>query len=281
MLISIFDFFKKLEYIFESIKQQIKLVNINFIGINNTFCDAAESWQFGLQDPATPVFEGMIFFHNYLFFFLLVIGSIVFWLLYVTILSFNVLKNLKRSQIFTHSSFLEIVWTILPAVVLLIIAAPSFSLLYSLDESVDPIITIKVIGHQWYWSYEYSDYATLETGNTINFDSYMVATNDLDLTRVFRLLEVDNRVSVPINTHVRVLVTAADVLHSWAVPSFGIKIDACPGRLSQASLFLKREGIFYGQCSEICGVNHGFMPIVVEGLSADKYTSWLITKLAS
>ena len=211
----------------------------------------------------------------------MVIGSIVFWLLYVTILSFNVLKNLKRSQIFTHSSFLEIVWTILPAVVLLIIAAPSFSLLYSLDESVDPIITIKVIGHQWYWSYEYSDYATLETGNTINFDSYMVATNDLDLTRVFRLLEVDNRVSVPINTHVRVLVTAADVLHSWAVPSFGIKIDACPGRLSQASLFLKREGIFYGQCSEICGVNHGFMPIVVEGLSADKYTSWLITKLAS
>jgi len=251
----------------------------NFSG-NNCFCDAAESWQLGLQDPASPVFEGMIFFHNYLVFFLILIGSLVFWLLYVTIVHFNIFANLNKSQIFTHSSILEIVWTILPAIVLLLIAAPSFSLLYSLDESIDPSITIKVVGHQWYWSYEYSDYATLDTAGSLNFDSYMIATNDL-VSGSFRLLEVDNRVVVPVNTHIRILVTAADVLHSWAVPSFGVKVDACPGRLSQASLFLKREGVFYGQCSEICGVNHGFMPIVVKSVSIDKYTSWLTKKLAS
>jgi cytochrome c oxidase subunit 2 len=161
---------------------------------------------------------------------------------------------------------------------LLLIAIPSFSLLYSLDEIIDPVITLKIVGHQWYWSYEYSDYATLELGSSLNFDSYMIATSDLT-KGTFRLLEVDNRVILPINTHIRLLVTAADVLHSWAVPSFGIKVDACPGRLSQASLFIKREGVYYGQCSEICGVNHGFMPIVVKGVSADLYVEWLVDKL--
>jgi len=264
----------------------IGLKSLNILKIINAFlsssthCDAAESWQLGLQDPASPIFEGMIFFHNYLVFFLILIASLVFWLLYITISSFNSYVNLKKSEIFTHSSVLEIAWTLLPSVVLLIIAAPSFSLLYSLDESINPIITIKVVGHQWYWSYEYSDYATLDNGGSLNFDSYMVSTNDL-VKGSFRLLEVDNRILVPINTHIRILVTAADVLHSWAIPSFGIKVDACPGRLSQASLFLKREGVFYGQCSEICGVNHGFMPIVVKGVSTDDYTSWLTKKLAS
>lgn len=251
-----------------------------FFGVNNTFCDAAESWQFGLQDPASPVFEGMIFFHNYLFFFLIIIGFLVFWLLFITIFSFNTSLNFYKSEIFTHSSILEILWTILPAVVLLIIAAPSFSLLYSLDESIDPTITIKVVGHQWYWSYEYSDYVTSDGGSSINFDSYMLTTSDLEKGS-FRLLEVDQRVVFPVNTHIRVLVTAADVLHSWAIPSFGIKIDACPGRLSQGSLFFKREGRFFGQCSEICGVNHGFMPIVIEGMPIDRYTNWITTKLSS
>jgi cytochrome c oxidase subunit 2 len=184
------------------------------------------------------------------------------------------------AQKFTHSSQLEIVWTIIPAIILLLIAVPSFALLYSLDEVIDPAVTLKVIGHQWYWSYEYSDYATLEGGESLNFDSYMVSTNDLTLG-TYRLLEVDNRVVLPITTHIRVLITAADVLHSWAVPSFGIKLDACPGRLSQTSLFIKREGVYYGQCSEICGINHGFMPIVVEGVSANKYINWLSIKLSS
>lgn len=242
-----------------------------------TCCDAPELWQFGTQDPATPVMEGMLFFHNTLVFFVIFIAGGVFWLLYKIVYNFNNERN-KTSLKFTHSSILEIIWTIIPAVTLLFIAIPSFALLYSLDEFIDPMITLKVVGHQWYWSYEYSDYATLEGGETLNYDSYMIPTEDL-VEGSIRLLEVDNRVTLPINTHVRLLITAADVLHSWAVPSFGIKIDACPGRLTQASLYLKREGVYYGQCSEICGVNHAFMPIVVRGVSVDSFTTWIASKL--
>ncbi len=240
------------------------------------FCDAAEPWQLGVQDPATPVMEGMIFFHNYLLFFLTIIGVFVCWLLSYVLVNFNEKAN-PVSQKFTHSSKLEIAWTILPAILLVFIAIPSFALLYSLDEVIDPSVTLKAIGHQWYWSYEYSDSSSV-FGDSLAFDSYMVPTNELSKGS-FRLLEVDNRVVLPINTHIRVLVTAADVLHSWAVPSFGIKIDACPGRLSQVSLFLKREGVYYGQCSEICGINHGFMPIVVRGVSFDTFSSWCAEKL--
>jgi len=240
-------------------------------------CDAPEAWQLGVQDPATPIAEGMIFFHNYLMFFLIVIGVFVCWMLGIIIVNFNE-KVHPISQKFTHSSLLEIVWTIIPAIVLLLIAIPSFALLYSLDEIIDPVVTLKVVGHQWYWSYEYSDYMSLEGGSTLNYDSYMIPTENLSFGS-FRLLEVDNRVVLPINTHIRVLVTAADVLHSWAIPSFGIKIDATPGRLSQVSLFIKRKGTYYGQCSEICGVNHGFMPIVVQGVSRDIYSKWIAAKL--
>ena len=242
-----------------------------------TSCDAPEPWQFGFQDPATPAMEGMIDFHDYIMVFLTVIAVFVLWMLIQVLVKFN--ENATPVSVkFTHSSLLEIVWTILPAVILMLIAVPSFGLLYSLDELIDPTVTLKVVGHQWYWSYEYSDYATLEGGESLNFDSYMIATEDLTHGS-FRLLEVDNRVILPVNTHIRVLVTAADVLHSWAVPSFGIKVDACPGRLSQASLFIKREGTYYGQCSEICGVNHGFMPIVVKGVSVDNFVTWIAAKL--
>jgi len=236
------------------------------------YCDSPEKWQMGLQDPATPSMEGMIFFNSFLTIILITIGVFVCWML-LKVLTFFVLN--KNIQKFTHSSLLEILWTLVPAVILLIIAIPSFSLLYSLDETINPSITLKVIGHQWYWSYEYSD-AALEEEN-LNFDSYMLAQNDLTLG-AFRLLEVDNRIILPINTHVRILVTSADVLHSWAVPSLGLKIDACPGRLSQSSLFIQREGTFYGQCSEICGINHGFMPIVVKATQVENYINWLISK---
>ena len=249
------------------------------------YSDAAESWQLGLQDPASPAVEGMIFFHNYLCFFLIVIGVFVFWMLYKAVLDFDgkaadgsYSKFVKTPQRFTHSSLLEIIWTILPAVILILIAVPSFALLYSLDEILDPQITLKIVGHQWYWSYEYSDYLTTQSDEGFGFDSYLLSADDLT-PGAFRLLEVDNRVILPVNTHIRLLVSAADVLHSWAVPSFGIKVDACPGRLSQASLFLKREGVFYGQCSEICGINHGFMPIVVKSVSISEYLAWLSVKL--
>jgi len=157
------------------------------------------------------------------------------------------------------------------------VAIPSFALLYSMDEVIDPIITLKVIGNQWYWSYEYSD--NLEfSDEPLIFDSYMIQEDDLAIGQ-FRLLEVDNRVLVPTNSHIRVLITASDVLHSWAIPSLGIKLDACPGRLNQTSMFIKREGVFYGQCSEICGVNHAFMPIVVEAVSLEDYLTWLKNKI--
>jgi cytochrome c oxidase subunit 2 len=155
----------------------------------------------------------------------------------------------------------------------MLIAVPSFALLYSLEEVIDPAITLKVIGHQWYWSYEYSDY-TNASGESLEFDSYMVPTDELEAGQL-RLLEVDNRVVLPTQTHIRLLVTASDVLHAWCVPSFGVKLDCVPGRLNQVGLYIQREGTFYGQCSEICGVNHGFMPIVVEAVSLPKYIDWV------
>jgi cytochrome c oxidase subunit 2 len=237
------------------------------------FCDAPEKWQVGFQDPATPTMEGMIFFNSFLSITLLAVGVFVCWML-IKIMNLFVLN--KSVQKFTHSSKLEIIWTLLPALILLLIAVPSFSLLYSLDELINPIITLKIVGHQWYWSYEYSDVASEK--ESLNFDSYMLSISDLT-QGAFRLLEVDNRVILPVSNHIRILVTAADVLHSWAIPSFGIKVDACPGRLSQASLFIEREGTFYGQCSEICGINHGFMPIVVKSVSTDTFINWVVSKV--
>ena len=243
-----------------------------------SFLDASTPRQAGFQDPATPIIGAIIHFHNYLIFILILIASIVIWLLYVlcTAHRFNPTKYTPAhsDRGFTHSTVLEVIWTLTPALILLIIAMPSFALLYSMDELVEPSLTLKVVGHQWYWSYEYSDYE----GDDINFDSYMVGEDDLPLGGL-RLLEVDHRVVLPVNTHIRVLVTAADVLHSWAVPSLGVKVDACPGRLNQTSMFMWRQGCFYGQCSEICGVNHGFMPIVVEAVSLEDYVSWLETKI--
>lgn len=176
-----------------------------------------------------------------------------------------------------HGTAIEIIWTVTPSLILIAIAVPSFALLYSLDEVVDPAVTIKAIGHQWYWTYEYSDYAQSDEGS-IQFDSYMIPDDELELGQL-RLLEVDNRVVLPVNTHIRVVITAADVLHSWAVPSLGVKCDAVPGRLNQVPLYIAREGVFYGQCSELCGVNHGFMPIVVEAVPLENYVDWVAERI--
>jgi cytochrome c oxidase subunit 2 len=244
--------------------------------LTTTFLDAPNFWQIGFQDPATPIINGIIHFHNHLIYYLLVIGTFVVFLLFRAWILFKTSKfktSLKLSK-FTHSTPLEVIWTITPALLLVLIAGPSFALLYSIDEVVEPNISLKVIGHQWYWSYEYGDFFKKENGKTISFDSYIVGQDDLSFGGL-RLLEVDHRVKLPIKQHIRVLVSSADVLHSWAVPSLGIKIDACPGRLNQVSLYLLRKGIFYGQCSEICGVNHGFMPIVVQSLEENDYFDWV------
>lgn len=238
--------------------------------------DAPEAWQLGFQDPATPVMQGLIDLHHDVVFFMIVILVFVLWMLTRTLYHFHQSRNPVPEKII-HGTTIEIVWTIAPSLILVCIAIPSFALLYSLDEIVDPAVTIKAIGHQWYWSYEYSDYSQSDD-QTIAFDSYMIPDDDLEVGQL-RLLEVDNRVVVPVNTHVRLIITAADVLHSWAVPSLGVKCDAIPGRLNQVPVFIKREGVFYGQCSELCGTNHAFMPIVVEAVSLENYISWVTAKL--
>nr|QIA60544.1 cytochrome c oxidase subunit 2 [Odontoschisma grosseverrucosum] len=240
------------------------------------FCDAAEPRQLGFQDPATPMMQGIIDLHHDIFFFLIVILIFVLWMLVRALWHFHYKRNPIPERI-VHGTTIEIIWTIFPSIILMFIAIPSFALLYSMDEVVDPAITIKAIGHQWYWTYEYSDYNSSDE-QSLTFDSYMIPEDDLELGQL-RLLEVDNRMVVPAKTHLRMIITSADVLHSWAVPSLGVKCDAVPGRSNQTSIFIKREGVYYGQCSELCGTNHAFMPIVVEAVSLDDYVSWVSNKL--
>lgn len=247
-----------------------------FILPARVLADAPEPWQVGFQDPATPIMQGIIDLHHDILFFVIVISVFVLWMIARTLYHFDARKNPIPEKII-HGTVIEIAWTITPSLILVLIAIPSFALLYSLDEVVDPAVTVKAIGHQWYWSYEYSDY-TQSDDQSIAFDSYMIPDDELELGQL-RLLEVDNRMVVPAHTHLRVIITAADVLHSWAVPSLGVKCDAVPGRLNQVPVFIKREGVFYGQCSELCGVNHAFMPIVVEAVSVDNYIAWISTKL--
>ena len=293
--------------------------------------DHTNSWKIGFQDPTTPIAYGIIKLHDHILFFLAVILFVVGYLLLSTYRKFyygslnNDLPESKNISLFStlintykenlsfnvvnrtyninHGTTIEIIWTILPAFILLFIAVPSFALLYAMDEIIDPVLTVKVIGHQWYWSYEYSDYSVVYSNRlfdydsidrfaamemmykdmgylkdrsllsylyipmvipetTIKFDSYMIHEAELNLGDL-RLLKTDMPLFLPKNTHIRLLITSSDVLHSWAVPSFGVKVDAVPGRLNQTSLYLKNTGTFYGQCSELCGVNHAFMPIEV------------------
>lgn len=296
------------------------LLFLGFFCFHLSFLDAATFWQLGFQDPATPIMEGIIDFHNHLMSFMFPVCVFVCWLLYRCLSFYAYTGNVRSSlsyydEYFTHSTVLEVVWTVVPAFILMIIAVPSFALLYSMEESIQPSLTLKVVGHQWYWSYEYPEVHLLEEANPetlkvsdvapaesyfkkvnlsdskqlyynaatadyLGFDSYMIAEDDLT-KGALRLLEVDRRVVLPEKTHIRVLVTAADVLHSWAVPSFGLKVDACPGRLNQTSLFVKRKGVYFGQCSEICGVNHGFMPIVIKVVSKYDFKLWQVGKLLS
>ena len=254
------------------------LLLLPLVGLKEITCDASQNWQLSFQDPATPVMEGVINFHNDLMIVVVGVGVFVGYVMFSTVRNFEQTVNPTPNRV-QHGTRLEIIWTITPALILMCVAVPSFALLYSVDEIIDPEMTIKAVGHQWYWSYEYSDHCN-EEGEFINFDSYMIPTEDLGAKGGhLRLLEVDNRVVLPTETHIRVVITSSDVLHCWAVPSLGVKLDACPGRLNQTSMFIKRPGTFYGQCSEICGVNHGFMPIVVNAVSRDSFADWINIKL--
>nr|CAC82123.1 cytochrome oxidase II [Calathus hispanicus]CAC82125.1 cytochrome oxidase II [Calathus vuillefroyi] len=215
-----------------------------------------------LQDSSSPLMEQLMFFHDHTLMILTMITVLVSYLM--SSLFFN--KYINRYLL--EGQTIEVIWTILPAITLVFIALPSLRLLYLLDELLNPSVTLKSIGHQWYWKYEYSDFKNLE------FDSYMTPLNELDLSG-FRLLDVDNRIILPFNTQIRVLVTAMDVIHSWTIPALGVKIDATPGRLNQSNFFMNRSGLFYGQCSEICGANHSFMPIVIESIPTNFFINWI------
>nr|YP_003264306.1 cytochrome c oxidase subunit II [Parastichopus nigripunctatus]BAI45143.1 cytochrome c oxidase subunit II [Parastichopus nigripunctatus] len=222
--------------------------------------------QLGLQDASSPLMEELIYFHDYTLIILTLIIILVFYGL------ISLVTSSLTNRFFLEGQELETIWTIVPAFILIFIAFPSLQLLYLMDEVNNPFLTIKAIGHQWYWSYEYTDYHEIE------FDSYMVPTSDLE-AGLPRLLEVDNRLVLPHQNPIRVLVSSADVLHSWAVPSLGVKMDAVPGRLNQTSFLLSRTGLFYGQCSEICGANHSFMPIVIESVPFENFESWITQNL--
>lgn len=320
---------------------------------------------FSFQSPATPIMEGIIDLHNYIFFYLILVFVFVLWMYgyilykfyvvpslfhdflgknnehvsslrnfilwistdaktykkvmdkhflnYVYTTHLNVLKvvfsinavlhmkELLETRQIVHGTVIEIVWTIIPSIILIFIAAPSFALLYAMDEIADPRLTVKAIGYQWYWNYEYAHMNSLSissektvfdkleedmknslldivgdrdnVSDTLVFDSIMLTEEDL-AEGYHRLLDVDNPMILPAQVYVRIIVTAEDVLHSWAVPSLGVKIDAVPGRLSQVGMYVKCPGVYYGQCSELCGVGHGFMPIVVKVLDFDDFLIW-------
>nr|YP_010026160.1 cytochrome c oxidase subunit II [Mattiphus splendidus]QOQ37011.1 cytochrome c oxidase subunit II [Mattiphus splendidus] len=215
-----------------------------------------------LMDANSPLMEQLITFHDHTVMILTMITVMV------TYIMITMMYNKMINRYLLDNQTMEMIWTMMPAITLVFIALPSLRLLYLIDEMNTPAMTLKVIGHQWYWSYEYSDF------NNIEFDSYMKPQNELENSDM-RLLDVDNRTIMPMNSQIRVLITSADVLHSWAVPSLGIKIDAVPGRLNQGSANINRPGLMYGQCSEICGANHSFMPIVVESIPMNKFISWL------
>nr|YP_003204890.1 cytochrome c oxidase subunit II [Mordella atrata]ACO92579.1 cytochrome c oxidase subunit II [Mordella atrata] len=215
-----------------------------------------------LQDSSSPLMEQLYFFHDHTLLILVMITILV-----GTIMG-NLMFNKFIHRFLLEGQLIELIWTILPAITLIFIALPSLKLIYIIDEVNNPLITIKTIGHQWYWSYEYSDFKNIE------FDSFMIPTNNMKNYN-FRLLDVDNRMVAPFLTPIRMIVTAADVIHSWTIPSLGTKVDATPGRLNQTSFLANRAGLFFGQCSEICGANHSFMPITLESVTLNSFIKWI------
>ncbi|NP_062470.1 cytochrome c oxidase subunit II (mitochondrion) [Physeter macrocephalus] len=222
--------------------------------------------QLGFQDATSPIMEELLHFHDHTLMIVFLISSLVLYI--ITLMLTTKLTHINTMD----AQEVETIWTVLPAIILILIALPSLRILYMMDEINSPSLTVKTMGHQWYWSYEYTDYEDL------SFDSYMIPTSDLKPGDL-RLLEVDNRMVLPMEMTIRVLVSSEDVLHSWAVPSLGLKTDAIPGRLNQTTLMSTRPGLFYGQCSEICGSNHSFMPIVLELVPLENFEKWSISML--
>jgi cytochrome c oxidase subunit II len=232
-----------------------------------SYADQPRPWEIWHQAAASSIMEGIESFHLELMVICVLIVALVLGLLAYCILRFNERANPTPSRT-THNTLIEVVWTAVPVMILVGIAIPLFNLLYEEDVIPKPELTVKATGHQWYWSYEYPD------NGGFGFDSVMVPDADLKPGQV-RLLDVDNHVVLPVGTTIRVITTSQDVIHSWAVPAFGVKTDSVPGRLNEMWFKIDRPGTYYGQCSELCGVNHGFMPIQVEAVTKERYTQWV------
>lgn len=234
--------------------------------------DIGENWAFGNQDESTPIAIGIVDLHNKIMYYLVIIFIVVSYMLKTIISRKDTYIN--RIKYINHNLTrkIEFIWTIIPAIILIIIAIPSLKLLYSLENEdwITPNLTIKITGAQWYWNYELSDLKDIN----INFDSYTKIEEDLKLGE-FRLLDVDNLLVLPILTPIRVLVTSQDVIHSFFIPSFGLKIDAIPGRINSYSIYILREGLYTGQCAELCGNNHSFMSIIIKSVNFDSFSQWL------
>jgi cytochrome c oxidase subunit 2 len=228
--------------------------------------EAPHPWQMNFQPAASPVAERFHEFHNFLLVLITLITIFVLGLMAYVAVRFRASRNPTPSRT-THNTTIEVLWTVIPVVILVVMAVPSFKLLYYVDRAHDAEMTVKVTGHQWYWSYEYPD-----NGN-FTFDSNHVQDADLKSGQI-RLLSVDNHIVLPVDTTVRVLITSGDVMHSWFVPPVGVQMYAVPGRLNETWVKVEREGTFYGQCNQICGINHGFMPIEIEAVSKDKFKQW-------
>nr|QEJ81490.1 cytochrome c oxidase subunit 2 [Luciola sp. FM23] len=214
------------------------------------------------QDSISPLMEQLTFFHDHT---MMILTMITLMVMYIMM---SIMTNKYINRFLLEGQMIELIWTITPAITLIFIALPSLQLLYLLDEINSPLVSIKSLGHQWYWSYEFSDFKKEE------FDSYMIPMDE-QKNFSFRLLEVDNRLILPVNTQIRVMISSTDVIHSWTIPSSSVKVDATPGRLNQTTLFMNRIGVFFGQCSEICGTNHSFMPIVVESILPKYFINWV------
>ncbi len=240
---------------------------LDVVGGGAAFAAQPEAWQLGFQPAASPLMERIASFHNLLMVIITLICIVVLALLVYVGLKFRADRHPTPSRR-THHTLLEVVWTAVPVLILVIIAIPSFRLLYFVDVVPETEMTIKAIGRQWFWTYEYPDH------DNFTFDAFMLQDEELE-PGMARLLETDNRLVLPTGTNIKVQVTASDVLHAWAVPAFGVKIDAVPGRLNEIWIHINEPGIYYGQCSELCGVMHAFMPITVEAVPPEAFVAWV------
>lgn len=230
----------------------------------------SENKQLGFQEESTIIMIGIKELHDKIMYYMIIIMTIV---LYMSLTLINKYKNKQIiNKYITHSTIIEILWTIIPTIILIIIIIPSFKLLYSIEEIIKPLITLKIIGNQWYWNYSITDYEPL----LINFDSYLIPESDIEEGQP-RLLNVDNIVYLPILTPIRFLISSDDVIHSFSIPSLGVKLDAIPGRINQINVYILKEGLYLGQCTELCGIQHAYMPIAIKGVNNTQYLSWLLS----